>query len=114
LSHDLVNQQPERGDAGGGVAAADDAAAPHIPRREISQRPAPRILVPHPRRLLRVRWRRGMAPGPRLDAGLLVGAEDTIGRVQGLAVPPALIQVEDAPGFGGEVRDGGSSSRKYR
>ena len=40
-----------------------------------------------------------MDTGPRLDARLLVGAEDVVLGAQGLALPAARVQVQDRPGF---------------
>ena len=60
-----------------------------------------------------------MAPAAGLDAGLLIGAEDVVLRPQGLALPPARIEVQnrarlvhevgitrknpDSPGLSGKV-----------
>ena len=44
-----------------------------------------------------------MATAAGLDAGLLVGAEDVVLGAQGLALPPARIEVQNGAGFVGEV-----------
>jgi hypothetical protein len=43
----------------------------------------------------------------RLDAGLLVAAEDSVERVEALVLPVALVQVQDNGGLGEEVRRAG-------
>ena len=40
-----------------------------------------------------------MATAAGLDAGLLIGAEDVVLRPQGLALPPARIEVQNRAGF---------------
>ena len=40
----------------------------------------------------------------RLDAGLLVGGDDVLVLAQRLPLPASLVQVQDAPGLGLEVR----------
>ncbi len=44
-----------------------------------------------------------MAAATGLDAGLLVGAEDVVLGAQGLALPPACIEVQNRSGLLGEV-----------
>jgi hypothetical protein len=39
----------------------------------------------------------------RLDAGLLVGAQDIVAWSEGKALPARLIKIEDAAGLGGEL-----------
>lgn len=39
-----------------------------------------------------------------LDTGLLVGGEHEFIRLQVLALPLALVQIQNQPGFGGEIR----------
>jgi len=41
---------------------------------------------------------------PRLDAGLLVSGDDVFVLAQRLTLPAVLVQVQDAPGLGLEVR----------
>src|SRR5438067_438818 len=41
---------------------------------------------------------------PRLDAGFLVGRDDVLVLAQRLSLPASLVQVQDAPGLGLEVR----------
>ena len=41
---------------------------------------------------------------PRLDTGLLIGRDDELVLAQRLPLPAPLVQVQDAPGLGLEVR----------
>ena len=50
-----------------------------------------------------------MNAGAGLDTGLFVGADDVVPRSERLSFPPPLIEVEDAAGFGGEIRVAGEN-----
>ena len=79
--------------------------APDVPGRQVLQGPAPLVLVLDPRRPRPGPGpSAGMAADARLDARLLVGADDAVSRVERLALPRARVQVEDPPGLLGELR----------
>jgi hypothetical protein len=52
----------------------------------------------------RGRWKREMFALPGLDAGFSIGAQHVVARSQGLALPTAMIKVQDAAGLDGESR----------
>src|SRR5215216_8200935 len=79
--------------AGGRLAAADHPASPHVPGRQVGQRPAPRVLVLDPLPLPRSGRGAGVEAPPRLDARLLVGAQHAVVRAQRLALPDPGVEV---------------------
>ena len=86
------------------VAAAHDAAAHDVPSGQILQRPTPLVLVFYPAATARPWRHRRVATESRLNARLLVGTDHVIPQPQTLTLPPARVQIQDAPGFLGEVR----------
>jgi len=97
--HHRVDQFAEGDDAGRRVAASDHPAALHVAGDQIRQRPAACVLVFHAHRLAGAGRGRGVTAHPRLDARLLVGADEAGVRRQRLARPPPGVPVEDAAGF---------------
>lgn len=65
----------------------------HIPRREIGQRAAAGVFMLDPHRLARAGGCTGVRAYPRLDRGLLIGAEDELAPAQGVAFPLPRVQV---------------------
>jgi len=102
LAHDLSDQTFEGGDAGLALAAAEQLGAMDIPGRDIGPSTGATVFVLNVNRPPRSGRQRGMFASARLDAGLLVGAEHIIARSQGFVLPPALVEVQDAAGLGGE------------
>src|SRR4029450_11925043 len=89
--------------AGRRLAAAEQAGLGHVPRRQVGPRPAPPGFVLAPHRARPPWWQGWVAAAACLDAGLLVGADDIGVRLQFLALEDPVVQVQDDPGFGGEV-----------
>ncbi len=107
LGHDLGDEALERRDAGRGLAAAEELGAMDVPGGQVGPGAPAVIFVFHPHGRPRLRGAGRMAAHPGLDAGLLVGAEHEVLRVQGFSRPLPGVQVEDPPGLGGEVRIAG-------
>jgi len=80
--HDLGDQPIERLDPSRRLAAAEQAGVVHVPGGQVGQRPAALVLVLHPHRSPSAHWQGGMAAAARLDAGLLVGADDVLAVAQ--------------------------------
>lgn len=102
-AHDLRDKALEWRDACLAFATPEQPGTMHIPGGEIGQRANSRIFV------LDTEW----TPGSRsqglmfapsgLDAGLLVGGEYIITRPQCGAMPPALVEIENATGLASEL-----------
>jgi hypothetical protein len=76
--HHLLDQAAERRDAGGGLAAAEQPGAVHVPGHQVGQRAAALVLVLNPHGL-GSGWRPGwVAAAASLDRGLLVGRDDEL------------------------------------
>ena len=73
-----------------------------IPRREVGPRAASGVLMLDPHRAPGRGWLRWVPAPTRLDARLLVRAEDVLPGAQAPAQPAARIQIQDGPGLGGE------------
>ncbi len=101
--HDLVDQAIERLDPGVLLAPAEHLGAVDVPRGQVLQGPAPVVLVLHPHGPGPSRGKRGVAPAPGLDGGLLVGGHHEVPLTQGLPLPSPLVQVEHPGGLGLEV-----------
>ena len=101
--HDLVDQPTERGDAGGGLTAAEPPGLVDVPGGQIGQRPAPFVLVLDPHGAGHPGRQGGVAAAAGLDGGLLVGRDDELARLQPPPLEPAGGQVHHPPGLGGEV-----------
>ena len=99
LFHDLCDEALEGDDAGLFFAAAKDLGGSYIPSGDIGPSTAALILVFDAHLALRSRGESRVDAATSLDAGLLVGGEDAIGRTQGLAFPLTLVQIEHAAGL---------------
>ena len=76
----------------------------HVAGGQVAQRPAAVVVVFYALRAPgRRRGRRRVAPA-RLDLGLLVGADHQVTRVQQLALPAALVEVQHGTGLLREAR----------
>ena len=104
LGHDLVDQTLEGRDAGADFTAAEHLGAMHVQRSQVRPGAAASVLVLHAHRLTGLGWQARMDAQPRLDAGLLIGRDDELVLAQCLPLPAPLVQVQDAPGLGLEVR----------
>lgn len=76
----------------------------HVQRSQVGPGAATGVLVLHAHRLARPSWQARMDALARLDAGLLVGGDDELVLAQRLPLPAPLVQVQDAPGLGLEMR----------
>jgi hypothetical protein len=105
-AHELVDERVEWLDAVLGRAAIEDLGALGVPGGEVAERALALVLVFD----ALAAWRpagcrqRAVLALARLDRGFLVGADDVVAGVQSLALPAALVEVEDRAGLGGEVR----------
>ena len=104
LAHDLLDQPPERCNAGRCLAAPEHFRPVHIQGGQIGPGTAARILVLHAHGLARRSGKAWMPAHTRLDAGLLVGGDDEFVLAQCPPLPGTGIQVQDAPGLGLEMR----------
>src|SRR5262245_3264999 len=96
--------QPAKGcNTGRPFTPAHDVPPADIPGGQILQGPPALVFVLDIGRAARG-WRQGgMATAAGLNAGLLVGTEDVVLGPQGLALPPARIEVQNRAGLVGEV-----------
>jgi len=102
LAHDLIDEAVERSAAGLGFAAPEQLGAMDVPGCQIGPGASPFVFMLDVDRMARPRRQRGMLASARLDAGLLVGAQDIVVWSEGKSLPTALIEIEDAAGLGGE------------
>jgi len=112
--HDQVHQTVEGFNSGLGFTAAEELGAMDIPGRHIGERTGALILKLDAADLRGCGSASGMDAGAGLDAGLFIGADDVVPRSERLAFPPPLIEIEDAAGFGGEVRVAGENPASVR
>ena len=103
LTHDLGDQALKGRDAGGEFAAAKHFRAVHVPGRQICPCSRPFVLVLHEHGPARRGRQRGMDAPARLNAGLLVGAQDVFTSAHGVPLPPSFVEIQDAASFGGKV-----------
>src|SRR5271166_5836905 len=102
-SHHLIDQAAERGDTGLRFASTKNSSAADIPGSEVLQSPTPPIFVLNAHWTARTSRQSRVTPDAGLDARLLVRADDVVPAAQRLTVPQAGVQVQDAPGFVGEL-----------
>src|SRR5438093_7603443 len=102
--HYLPHQSVEARDARAALAPAEDFGTANVPGRQVRPRSAAPVFVFHAHRLPGGRWETGVATLARLDAGLLVGAQNAIGGVEPPATPPPGIEIQDASGLVDEGR----------
>jgi len=82
---------------------APEQAAPgvvDVHRRQVGQRAAAPVLVLDEARPAGAGGDELVAAQQRLQLGLLVGADDVVARVQPLALPATLIEIQDTAGLG--------------
>ena len=104
LAHDLLDQTLEGRDAGGCFAATEHFGSVHIQRSQVRPGATACVLVLHTHRLAGLGGQARMDTQAGLDAGLLVGRDDELVVAQRLPLPAPLVQVQDPPGLGLEVR----------
>jgi len=101
--HDLSDQALERSDAGFALAPAEQLGAVHVPGREVGQRPGTCVFMLNVYRAPFGGRQRTVFAAPRLDAGLLVSAENVIARPKCSTFPTAVVKIEDAARFAVEL-----------
>ena len=74
-----------------------DFGAPHIPGSQIGPSTEPLVLMLHTGKSMGLRSLCGMTAMSGLNAGFLVGANDTVVRVQRLAFPETFVEVQNSP-----------------
>lgn len=102
--HHVADEAVEVDDAGAWRAGAEDLGAAHVPRGDVGERAAPFVLVFDAKGPVRRGRTRGMDASARLNARLLVGAEDKVPVAEGLSLPAPLVEVEYGRGLLGEAR----------
>jgi hypothetical protein len=102
--HDLVHEAVKRSDAIFQFAATQDAGAVDIERRQVSPGSTTLVLMFDAHRPAGSASLGSMSAGSCLDAGLLVGRNHKLIVLQGLAVPKARVEIQDAARFQGKVR----------
>ena len=103
LLHDLVDEATKCHDPGFIFAPSEDLCSPHIPRRQIVQRPAPLISMFHshgPRSSQSNGW---MFADSGLYAGFFVRADHMLIGTQKPAAPYSVIEVQYASRFAREM-----------
>ena len=104
LGHHPVDQAIKGHDAALRLAVAEKLGPMDIQGRQVSQRPAPLVLMFHLHRLAGLGRLGGMDASAGLDAGLFVGRNDELVLLQGLALPDSLVEIQQASGFERELR----------
>lgn len=89
----------EGGDTGFRCVVTEQPGMPDVPGREVTERTAALVLMFYAHRLTRARTACEMLAPTRLDARLLVGADDHVVGAQWHPVPHSLVQVKDRSGF---------------
>ena len=108
-AHDVRDQAVKGGDSGPSFAPPEDASVPHVPCRQIGQRPTALVLMLHPAATPRRGGGRGVLAPPGLNTRLFIATEHVILRDERLALPHPGVEVENAPRLGEELRMGMAS-----
>ncbi|HEX7182324.1 MAG TPA: hypothetical protein VF756_10805, partial [Thermoanaerobaculia bacterium] len=90
--------------AGRGLTTTMDLGSPHIPGRQIGPSAQPLVFMLNADEAVGLRPQGGVAAMSGLNAGLLIGTEDTVLWGQGLTFPDAFVQVQNPPCLGLKVR----------
>jgi hypothetical protein len=102
--HDLCDEAIGGLDAGGWLATAEHLRSVHVECSQVGPGATASVLVLDSCSLSGARRQRPMFADASLDTGLLVGANDELVGLQGVALPLARVEIEDAPRLGGEIR----------
>lgn len=103
LAHDFADEAIHRSDSAFAFTAAEDSCPMDIPSCQISPGAFAKVLVFDTRGTVGS-WRQcWLFAASGLNAGLFVGGNDVVMRVQRNAFPNAFVKVEDGTGFLGEV-----------
>src|SRR5260370_29358261 len=90
--------------AGGRFTASHDVATANVPGSQILQGSASLVFEFDPARSAGSHVQSGMAADARLNAGLLVRADDVIVGAKGFIAPKPRIKIEDDLGLLGKMR----------
>jgi len=104
LVHDPIDQVVKGDNAAVQLAVAEELGVMDIQGCHIGQRSTPFVLMFHFHRLARLGSLGGMDASAGLDAGLLIGRNHELIRLQRLPLPDSLVEVKQASGFGRELR----------
>src|SRR5713226_4411747 len=104
LAHDIVDQSAEGGLASLRFTAAKDHRTMDVPGCQVLQDASALVLVLEAHCLVRSDWQGRVAATTDLDAGFFIRAEHILVRPEGLALPPASVQVEHGTSHLQEVR----------
>ncbi len=104
LIHHPVDQAIKSHNAALRFAVAEKLGPMNIQGGQVSKRSAPLVLVFDLHRLAGLGCLGRMDASTGLDAGLFIGRNDELVCLQGLALPDALVEVQQACGFGSELR----------
>src|SRR3954453_1615619 len=110
-AHHLLDQLGEGDDAGARRGAADDVGALGVVGGQIGQGAAAAVFELGAPDAPGRRWQVPVAPGQRLQLGLLIGAEHVLVLTQGLAGPDPGVEVEHPGSLDGEARIAGEDPR---
>ena len=103
LGHELVDERVERFDPVLGGAAVEDPRSPGVPAGEVAERALALVLVLDLLGLAGSGGQRWVLARSGLYRGFLVGADDVVARMQPLALPAALLEVEHSACLLGEA-----------
>ena len=112
--HHVADKAVEVDDAGPWGACAEHLGAAHVPGRDVGERAAAAVFMLDAHGPARRGRGRRVGALPRLDAGLLVGAEDEVLLGQRPPLPAPLVEVEDGPRLVGERRVAGEHPAPVR
>lgn len=99
LPHGLGDEAVKGRDPVLGFAATENSGAVDIQSSEVSPGPEPLVLVLDSHGQTGLCVQRGVFPGARLEAGLLVRTDHEFVCPKPTALPEALVEVQDSPGF---------------
>lgn len=107
LIHDLLDQAVEGDNGAAGFATAVDLGLVDIPGGQIGPGSEASILMLDLEGRVGPGRQRGVATLAGLDGGFLIGGQDELIRAQGLTLPNALVEIQQAAGLGEKVRIAG-------
>ena len=105
--HNLLDQAAKRVDPGFLLAPTHDSTTTNVPSGQVLQGSPSLVLMLHAHGTTRRGRKRRVTSDARLNARLLIRADDVVSVAQRFAVPGASVQVQDSPGFFGELRIAG-------
>ena len=107
LAHDFGDKPVHRGDAALDFASAEDLGAMDIPGCQVGPGAFAEVLMLDACRAVGCRRQRRLFPAAGLNTRLFVRGDDVIIGAKFGTLPDAFIEIEDRPGFVGEVRIAG-------